>query len=175
LASKKLVNDLDLIVTNLDDPPQVYIGNYILSGNEFNVVWDTNTVANLEDVRDSVNNVENVYIGGDVLATGYSITVIGHRVNVNAITAHTNDVVQDYALVVSCGDGAVTNAMIFNRTGSTAATTPFVTGVSNQFVNSPTDTGGILVNQRAGASSPLLGTNQIPLLTNGFGVITIRQ
>ncbi len=36
---------------------------------------------------------------------------MGYRVNVNAVTAQTNNVVQDYALVISCGDGQVTNAM----------------------------------------------------------------
>src|SRR5205823_2315820 len=105
------------------------------------------------------------YIGGNILAKAYSITVIGHRVNVNAVTAHTNDIVQDYALVISCGNGKVTNAMAFSRLAKTASTIPFVTGISNQFQNDPSETGGILVNQRVGASSPLLGTNQLPLLT----------
>src|SRR5205823_2340342 len=54
-------------------------------------------------------------------------------------------------------------------------TVPFLTSLTNQFANSTTDTGGILLNQRVGASSPLLGTNQIPYATNGFGVITIGE
>ena len=36
IASVKLVNDLDLIVTNLDTPNLVYFGNDIASGNDFN-------------------------------------------------------------------------------------------------------------------------------------------
>ena len=39
------------------------------------------------------------------LATNYSVTVIAREVNVNAVTARTNDVVQDYALVISSGSG----------------------------------------------------------------------
>src|SRR5262249_34190042 len=149
--------------------------NYILSGSEVNSLWDTNVVLNLDDLRDTVNNVENVYIGGTILPTAFSITVVGHRVNVNAVTAHTNDIVQDYALVVSCGDGDVTNAMAFSRVSTDFAIAPFVSGVTNQFANSSTDTGGVLTGQRTGASSPLLGTNQIPLLTNGFGLITFGE
>ena len=56
---------------------------------------------------DSVNNVENVYLFPP-LATNYSVTVYAHRVNVNAVTMNTNNVVQDYALVVcraGTGDG----------------------------------------------------------------------
>ena len=59
-----------------------------------------------------MNNVENVYLNpaagiNGLLSTNYSITVIGHRVNVNAVTAQTNNVSQDYALVVSTGDGLI--------------------------------------------------------------------
>ena len=63
-----------------------------------------------------VNNVENVFLSPTLnatarLSTNYSVTVVGHRVNVNAVTAQTNNVCQDYALVVSSGDGLVTNAI----------------------------------------------------------------
>ncbi len=73
-AGVKLVNDLDLVVTNLDDPnnPLVYFGNDIQSGANFNNPWDTNGPPNL----DTVNNVENVYIA-PTLGSNYSITVIG--------------------------------------------------------------------------------------------------
>ena len=44
------------------------------------------------------------------LDSRYTITVLGRRVNVNAVTSNTNNIVQDYALVISSGDagGAVT-------------------------------------------------------------------
>src|SRR5205085_3056569 len=72
-ASIKLVNDLDLVVTNLDTG-DVFFGNDILAGNEFNIPWDTNGPPQ----RDVINNVENVFITPP-LGTNYSITVVGHR------------------------------------------------------------------------------------------------
>ncbi|PYJ79367.1 MAG: hypothetical protein DME22_25545, partial [Verrucomicrobia bacterium] len=101
-AGVKLVNDLDLIVSNLDTG-QVFLGNNISSGADFNQPGDTNTLP------DFVNNVENVFLQ-PALGTNYSITVAGRRVNVNAVTANMTDVVQDYALVVSCGNGEVAGA-----------------------------------------------------------------
>ena len=104
-AGVKLVNDLDLVVTNLDTG-QYHLGNDIPPGSDFNEIWDTNTPPNI----DSVNNVENIYISappGAPLNTNYSVTVFAHRVNVNAVTAHTNNVVQDYALVISSGNGEI--------------------------------------------------------------------
>ena len=91
------------MVTNLDTG-DVFFGNDIQSGNQFNIAWDTNHLA----LFDVVNNVENVYLK-EPLGTNYSVTVIGHRINVNAVTANPNDVVQDYALVVSSGDGQFPN------------------------------------------------------------------
>ncbi len=37
--------------------------------------------------------------------------MVGRAVNVNAVTAQTNNVVQDYALVVSVGEGEVPDAI----------------------------------------------------------------
>src|SRR5262249_15791621 len=85
----KLVNALDLIVTNMDDG-SIYFGNDILAGNDFNLPWRTNDVP----FADRVNNVENVYIPTP-LGSNYTITVSAHRVNVNAVRQHTNDIVQD--------------------------------------------------------------------------------
>ena len=100
-AGLKLVNDLDLVVTNLDTG-QVFFGNDIPAASTFNLAWDTNAAPR----PDLVNNVENVYLAPP-LGTNYSITVLARRVNVNAVTAHTNDVVQDYALVVSSSNGEI--------------------------------------------------------------------
>src|SRR2546430_858772 len=74
-AGIKLVNDLDLIVSNLDSG-EVFLGNNISSGVDFNQPGDTNALA------DFVNNVENVFLQ-PALGTNYSITVAGRRVNVN--------------------------------------------------------------------------------------------
>jgi len=175
VASVKLVNDLDLIITNLDSPDLVYFGNDISAGNDFNQAWDTNTVPNF----DQVNNVENVFLSptlglNSLLSTNYSITVVGRRVNVNAVTAQTNNVCQDYALVISSGDGLVTNALTLGASPAlVSASQPLLTVITNGFANSPGMSGGVLFDQRVGASPQLPGTNAILLPTDANGVLTL--
>ena len=174
VAGIKLVNNLDLVVTNLDNTNFVYYGNDIASRMEFNEAWDTNLVANL----DMVNNVENVYLSPSMgidsqLSENYSITVVGRRVNVNAVTAQTNNVCQDYALVISGGDGLITNAISFDASSPVVADDqPLVTIITNSFTGSPDFVGGILFNQRAGASPQLLGTNTMPISNAANAVLT---
>jgi subtilisin-like proprotein convertase family protein len=176
IASIKLVNDLDLILTNLDDTNLVYFGNDFPAGHEdSSEAWDTNGPPKL----DVVNNVENVFLSPNFgqnsrLATNYSITVVGRRVNVNAVTAQTNNVVQDYALVISCGDGLVTNALSFNtNAGIVSVTQPLVTTVSNVFgASSSNFSGGVLLNQHVGANTPLLGTNLVAIVNDANAVLT---
>jgi subtilisin-like proprotein convertase family protein len=154
----KLVNDLDLVVTNLDSA-EVYQGNNIPFESDFTQPNTTNSVA----PPDTVNNVENVFLRST--GTNYSITVLGRRVNVNAVSAHTNDVVQDFALVISVGDGTLTNAFRLTPMDS-AREAPLALLLTN---------GIPLLNQRVGANSPLLGgTNGQPVqwsfyvFTNAF-------
>jgi subtilisin-like proprotein convertase family protein len=154
-AGVKLVNDLDLIVTNTDNQT-VFFGNDIPAGSAYNV---TRSATNNPTNFDSVNNVENVYLFPP-LGTNYSITVFGRRVNVNAVDSNTNGVVQDYALVVSYGDGgAFTNA--FSMTDQ-----PVVS--SNNAGGLTVVTNGLpLLNQRVGGNSQFVwvpGT-----ATNGVG------
>jgi subtilisin-like proprotein convertase family protein len=170
-AGVKLVNDLDLVVTNLDTG-DVFFGNDILAGNQFNMPWGTNTFPNV----DVVNNVENVYLN-QPLGTNYSITVIGHHVNVNAVTRNPNDVVQDYALVVSSGDGAFPAALSLTSDPGKTLTLdmPNVYFMTNTFPFDPENpiSGGLLLDQHVGANSPLLGTNTVPLTGDTNAVITI--
>jgi len=109
-AAIKLVNDLDLIVSNLTTD-EVFYGNYITNDSDFSSPRDTNTAP----VIDFVNNVEKVIMPPREPSTGevvnLSVTVRAKRVNVNTLTANTNAVVQDYALVFSAGEGLVTNAL----------------------------------------------------------------
>ena len=94
----KLVNDLDLIVTNLTTT-NVYVGNFIAGDFSVPVELGTNMPIDL------VNNVENVYIANPVAGHQYSVTVKARRVNVNAVTAHSpTGIAQDYALVISSGN-----------------------------------------------------------------------
>ncbi len=93
---------------------------------------------------------------------------MGYRVNVNAVTAQTNNVVQDYALVISSGDGLVTNAMVVT---AASPTPPNYTGDQN--ITYVTGNANALLNQYVGASSPLLGTNTLPFTSTapeGFGI-----
>jgi subtilisin-like proprotein convertase family protein len=151
-AAIKLVNDLNLVVTNLDLPTDVYYGNDIQASSTYNTIENSTN----PPVFDSINNVENVYLPKGA-GTNFSITVSGYRVNVNAVTAHPNNVVQDYALVISSGNGQVTNAftVVDNLLASNPTTGRQITYVAN--ANAP------LLNQFVGASTPLLGTNQIQL------------
>ena len=167
-AAIKLVNSLELVVTNLDstspDFGKVYFGND-LDGGTNSEAWITNTTPNI----DLVNNVQNVFLPA-LLGKSYSVTVIGRSVNVNAVTAQTNtaagvyapNVVQDYALVISSGgDGQVTNGI----TVLPQSPNPFI-GPQVTFVGT---TNALLINQIAGGNTPLLGTNTVGA---GAGYIT---
>lgn len=149
-AGVKLVNDLDLVVTNLDTKA-VYFGNDIPGSSTVNFPWDTNAAPNI----DSVNNIENVFLS-PLLGTNYAITVRARRVNVNAVTAHTNDVVQDYALVISCGNGEATNALSVTQPDLVATQLSQVIYVTNSLSPDSKFATAILQNQRVGANTPLL-------------------
>ncbi|HLX96621.1 MAG TPA: LamG-like jellyroll fold domain-containing protein [Verrucomicrobiae bacterium] len=165
-AAIKLVNNLTLVVTNLSNStnPVVYYGNDIPASSTFNSARSTTATP----VVDSINNVQNVYLPLGA-GTSFSVTVSGYRVNVNAVTAQANNVVQDYALVISCGNGQVTNVM----TVAAAPPTPSnYTGDQNITYLSAANNNGPLLNQIVGANTPLLGTNTIvfaPGSLEGFG------
>ncbi|MBI3414412.1 MAG: S8 family serine peptidase [Verrucomicrobia bacterium] len=169
-AAVKLVNDLDLIVTNLDATTNqvVYYGNNIPAGADFTAPSFPESVQpGSVTASDPVNNVENVYLNAPV-GTNFSVTVFARRVNVNAVTQHPDGIAQDFALVVSSGDGTVTNAFTFAPLAAIPLTTPTLSIVSN---------GVPLLHERVGANSPLLGgTNGTPsqwnfyVFTNSFNL-----
>ncbi len=178
VTAMKLVNDLDLVLTNIDSVASgptnalIYFGNDIGSSADFNFPWDFTDTNTLPKV-DFVNNVENIFIPPP-LATNYDIAIIGHRVNVNAVPENPDNVVQDYALVVSCGEGDLTNAVsVTLDPNRLRANVPFITGLTNTYAGSSNYFGQTLQNQRAGASSPLLGTNSITLPSYGNAIITL--
>ena len=141
----KLVNDLDLIVTNLTTG-DVYVGNN-MQGN-FTQTSATNGL-DLALVGDRVNNVENIYIPGP-LGANYSVTVYARRVNVNAVNNHPDGVVQDYALVIASGDVTAANPNPF------IITTPAVVNHPGAIVLSFPTNASPLLNLRVGANAPLL-------------------
>ncbi|MBI3191740.1 MAG: proprotein convertase P-domain-containing protein, partial [Pedosphaera parvula] len=154
----KLVNDLDLVVYSLgadtDGNPvtnAVYYGNNFAGGTDFNQASDTNE----PPAFDIVNNVENIFLK-EPLETNYLISVIGRRVNVNAVTTNDTDVVQDFALVISSG---LTNAL--------KELTPVVQPLELRAVTSVTN-GVALLNQRVGANPAMLP--QTPGLPNSVGL-----
>jgi subtilisin-like proprotein convertase family protein len=133
----KLVNDLDLVVTNLDTG-DVYYGNDIPVGFDYNQYGNTNAPS------DFVNNVENVFLR-QPLGTNFAASVYARRVNVNAVTTQTNGMMQDYALVISTGNPVLTNAITL-KSETQPDFPPLAVKVTN---------GIPLLNQRVGANFPL--------------------
>jgi subtilisin-like proprotein convertase family protein len=169
-AALKLVNSLELVVTDMDDQNVVYYGNDIGSSGYNNVENPTNT-----PFVDAVNNIQKVIIKpfrstNSLFDSHYSFTVIGNRVNVNAVTEATNDDVQDFALVISSGDnGEISNA-IFSVTDNGIVSNP----TGDQYITQA-HTNTVLLNQTAGANTPLLGTNIAAFTTNTVAYSTNGQ
>ena len=159
-SAVKLVNNLDLVVTNLTTG-QIYYGNYFdNSSPPASKACTTNDLPQF----DVINNVENVFIippSGSTLGASYSVTVIGRNVNVNAVTLEQTNIVQDFALVMASGDNASSSLTV-------------TSGVPVSYITPQvTDLGGGAVSfnygEVAGANAPLLSTNTIPFGTNwGF-------
>ena len=178
-AAIKLVNNLSLTVSNLDNPtnPVVYYGNDIETNQVYNTPQNpTNSTA----VLDNINNVQNVFLSPHA-GTNFAIVVSGAAVNVNAVTTQTNNaagiygpnISQDFVLVVSCGDGSSTNG--FSVTSTSATSNPN----SDQRITVIVSTNSPLMNQIVGASSPVMSTNTLafsagsPYVTNAL--LTIGQ
>jgi subtilisin-like proprotein convertase family protein len=161
-AGVKLVNDLDLVVSNRITG-QIYYGNDIGPDSISNTGRETNE----PPVLDVVNNVENIYI--DAPSTNYTVMVIGRRVNVNAVTDHPNNVAQDYALVISSGDGRSANEITVTEEAPALVSdaTTLITVVKNEFTVEQGVIGGVLLGQHVGANSPLLG-NVPSIPVSGF-------
>ena len=167
VAGLKLVNDLDLLVTNLDTG-DVFFGNDIAPGSDFNAPWNHSFPPN----RDTVNNVENVFLPPG-LGANYSVTVFARRVNVNAVSAQPAPVLQDYALVISSGNGEQPDALTITESPVFASETPLVSVVTNAFLMDTNDAGGFLLSQRVGAGTPILAANTIPLPSFSNASLTI--
>ena len=137
-AAIKLVNDLDLIVTNRENG-QVFFGNDIRSESD----WNLPSTTEMPGTNDVVNNVENVFLS-QAMGTNIDVAVFARRVNVNAVTQQTNRVAQDFALVVSCGSGEITNAFAMAPLTYTNVPRPFVSMTN----------GVPILNEHVGANLP---------------------
>jgi subtilisin-like proprotein convertase family protein len=157
-AGVKLVNDLDLVVSNTASA-DVYLGNFFVAGSDFTSAGEPNsTNLNVNVQRDFVNNVENVFIRGPFTNSSdvtLDIRVVGERINVNATEIDTNAIAQDYVLVVSTEAGE----------SITLKHTPLLDSITN-YVADVLYNGIPVTEQRVGGnfphtSSPLIGsTNQ---------------
>ncbi|HUZ08213.1 MAG TPA: LamG-like jellyroll fold domain-containing protein, partial [Candidatus Paceibacterota bacterium] len=175
-AAIKLVNNLDLIVTNTDNPakPVVYYGNDIGPNQVFNTPESpTNAAPNL----DGINNIENVFLPANS-GTNFTVVIRATAVNVNAVSEQTNNaagvfapnIVQDFAFVISSGNGSNTNG--FTVTSSSLVSNP----TDDQRITIITATNATpLMNQFVGASPPLPGTNIVQLGTNSNEQVTVGQ
>ena len=164
-AGLKLVNDLDLIVSNTVTG-EVFVGNDLArtgftaprpGTNAFEVVEAGVT----NSIFDSVNNVERVVLEPP-LASEYIIQVVARRVNVNALASrevqnlqNRTNIVQDFVVALS-SDAATADTIV--------ATAEYVTGTGGAFgaiqppAVSVVATNGIPVSaSRVGAQSPLVG------------------
>lgn len=182
-AGVKLVNNLDLVVSNVTTKT-VYVGNNFPVNTDYNALYSfemttttnddgsistntvsTNMLAQVDAVRDSVNNVETVVIKGP-LDTNYVLSVQARRVNVNAVSAHTNGLVQDFALVVSfqsmTSDFSSTNKFDLDDTEEDKG----IMGTNLWLAPIDIVTNSVaLIKQRVGGNSPLLATDDV--YTNG--------
>ena len=149
-AGIALVNNLALTV--VDAATNVYVGNDFFSGDIF-------TEFNTGDGADLVNNVQNVYIDGTFtpIAFPLTVTISGLRVNVNAVPNETNQIAQDYALVISSDDTAATLTVSSNAIVNPLPPSALVTIASN---------GVPLLHQRVGANEPN-AYNNLTGATNG--------
>jgi len=165
IAALKLVNDLDLVVTNYDDPgnPLVYFGNSFDGGLLFTESSDTNRA-------DVVNNVENIFIDRP-LGTNYSITVKARRVNVNAVTSHPDQIAQDYALVISLGNSTVTDALTVTDLAVTTSP-PATQAPTGPVTVRVLGSGEPLDKERVAANPPYLTTPNGAISQWNFYVIT---
>ncbi|MBO7107870.1 MAG: S8 family serine peptidase, partial [Verrucomicrobia bacterium] len=182
VSAIKLVNDLDLIVSN-KVTKAVYVGNDFQVNSDYNnahkvsentttnsssSTGDTNTQSFLSAVdtaRDFVNNVETVVIKGP-LDTNYVISVQARRVNVNAVTAHKDGIVQDFALTVAFQSAP---ADYFNSTNKFEVKDDEGILGTNLW-RAPVDivTNSVaMLQQRVGANTPLVTGSVTNRMTNG--------
>ena len=154
LVGPKLVNDLNLVVSNRATG-EIFWGNDFDPETGFSRIRTTNDIpTNGLPTMDQINNVERLVLPPP-LSSNYVITVVGYRVNVNARRDSPTNIVQDFALAFSSDvDLSDTNTVGVLDAGpafnpiSVAYVRPAVGTITNSVP---------LLNERAGANSPLVG------------------
>jgi autotransporter-associated beta strand protein len=163
-AGVALVNNLELTVADATGT-NIFIGNDFLSGdiftevsnptnlpagqsdNDAQNVYIDNGLANFTSAGDTINNVQNIYINPTNTPITYplTVTISATRINVNAVTTQTNNILQDYALVIESDDPALTTPLTVTSNGINNAAPVLITVASN---------GAPLLHQRVGANEP---------------------
>lgn len=170
-SAVKLVNDLDLSVTNAANG-EFFLGNVLVAGTPYSRVLTATNAINPDPgsdpfgnpviqtnqppaVPDFINNIERIVIPAPV-PREFIVTVHARRVNVNALQMHPNQVVQDAALVIRSSApedmgvvGTVEDVTLTNSTATVSYTRPPTRVLTNGYP---------LLRERVGANSPLVGT-----------------
>lgn len=176
LVGPKLVNDLDLIVSNRITG-ELYWGNDLNRESGFSVGHGTNDIStNGLPTLDRINNVERIILAPP-LSSNLVITVVARRVNVNSVRSNTNRIAQDFSLAFA-SDGAPSATNVIAMVGVPKGVNPVAASYVRPAVLSMTNSSAFL-NQRVGANSPLVGgTNgqfqqwQFYTFTNAPGTVT---
>ncbi len=176
LVGPKLVNDLDLIVSNRITG-ELYWGNDLNRESGFSVGHGTNDIStNGLPTLDRINNVERIILAPP-LSSNLVITVVARRVNVNSVRSNTNRIAQDFSLAFA-SDGAPSATNVIATVGVPKGVNPVAASYVRPPVLSMTNSSAFL-NQRVGANSPLVGgTNgqfqqwQFYTFTNAPGTVT---
>lgn len=165
-AGIALVNNLELTVADATGS-NIFIGNNFPSGgvftqattptnmppgqsdNDVNNVFVNQGTASFTTAGDIINNVQNIYINptNTPVAFPLTVTISATRIDVNAVTTQTNNILQDYALVISSDDVSTSNQLQITTNAAASTNAPLITIASN---NAP------LLHQRVGANEPNL-------------------
>ena len=159
-AAIKLVNSLELIVTNLDDPtnPVVYYGNDIPAGDIFNTAeGPTNTrrfsIPSTTSKTSSSRRYWAQITPSPSLAIASTSTPSPRR-RMTSAGIYAPNVVQDYALVISQRQRRGAERVDGHRQRSS-----FPIRLPTSKITFVTATNQPLLNQFVGANTPLMGTN----------------
>ncbi len=153
LGAAKLVNDLDLVVSN-ELTGRVFVGNRFepQTGLSSALIATNDFQTNADAVFDRINNVERI-IFDPAGASNFVVTVVAHLVNVNARRDATHAILQDFALAISDDSDAGTG--VSTATITSIATTPLLPGTGVPPLENLTN-GTPVLGVRSGANSPLI-------------------
>jgi subtilisin-like proprotein convertase family protein len=149
-ASTKLVNDLDLVISNTVSG-EVFFGNDFSPGTGVSQAQTTNEPVG----PDRVNNVERIVLQSPS-AGEYVVWVIAHRVNVNARRDNPAKVAQDFSLVIG-SDAEVADGNSAGEVDDLRQVDAVSPGIEPPTKPVGITNGVALFYQKAGAHSPLIG------------------